>query len=245
MTLIKDLNIIKDLPPYKEDIESDFLVITQPPDHGRTVNVSLLDAILSIVKSLDAIQASLASIEAKIDKPSSEVQGTSVTASPDAFEELESALAEVVAEDKVKHPLEDYQISQKDVGSLLEFFDDLKFDYDGLARIGTLKGSLDPLDHEYTYLDNTDTPWQYARPYLGELKLHFIPHHAADPGVIPPELLAGNFDAIVSLWDDGTIFMMDEIDQDDEYLWSSYGEHSIVGYLPLNFVNPLKESDNG
>lgn len=161
-------------------------------------------------------------------------------ANPAALEELVKAM-EACLEDKeygssgvdgsglveatvrLKHPLEDYQITEKDVGSLVLV---------GEGYIGVLSGyGADPL----WPFETADDDYSCAEPYTASVALHFIPFYATEDSVAPGDL--GDHFAV--LWSDGRISALSETwgelwtkDEDQPYA---------VGYRPLKFVNPLEE----
>lgn len=129
-----------------------------------------------------------------------------------------------------KHPLEDYEVTEKDIGSLVYVWDT------GYERYLKLEKLLkyNAKTKSYSYVTDS-TKYRYAKPYLDPIALHFIPFYATEDSVAPDDL--GEHFAV--LWSDGRISALSETwgelwtkDEDQPYA---------VGYRPLKFVNPLEE----
>lgn len=138
----------------------------------------------------------------------------------------------VEAPTQPKHPLEDYQITEKDIGSLVVFSGDEWH----VPFAGPLLG----IDEEDGYISG-ESYQDKAKPCLDPIALHFIPFYAT-PNSVPPEDLGNHF---AVLWNDGRENVYNnfscEWEEDD---WRNYGlndEGYIIGYRPLKFVNPLEE----
>lgn len=138
----------------------------------------------------------------------------------------------VEAPTQPKHPLEDYQITEKDIGSLVVFGGDEWH----VPFAGPLLG----IDEEDGYISG-ESYQDKAKPCLDPIALHFIPFYAT-PNSVPPEDIGNHF---AVLWNDGRENVYNnfscEWEEDD---WRNYGlndEGYIIGYRPLKFVNPLEE----
>jgi hypothetical protein len=127
----------------------------------------------------------------------------------------------VEAEIKPKHPLEDYKITEKDVGSLVWYSPQSDFgDFPNYDILSTA---------------HSKDSYQRWQPVLDTVKLFFRPFYATEDSVAPDDL--GEHYAV--LWSDGRISALSETwgelwtkDEDQPYA---------VGYRPLKFVNPLEE----
>ncbi len=147
----------------------------------------------------------------------------------------EGVKAVVEAPVKPKHILEDYQITEKDVGSLCVFSEDLCEDTIEILR------SVDSRDCEWPFQSERDYWFQGAERYLGSVALHFIPFYATEDSVAPDDALAADF--VATLWSDGDITIWDkECGQCSLCANWVYDEYSyIIGYRPLSFINPLEK----
>ena len=138
----------------------------------------------------------------------------------------------VEAEIKPKHILEDYQITEKDVGSLVLVASSILYPE---WRGGVLVGADDGSDGlPYKVMGDW---WRYAKPHLDPIKLHFIPYYAT-PGSVAPDDLGGHF---AVLWNDGDVILKGGLNPSEWRYYGDVGEPYIIGYRPLNFVNPLKQ----
>ena len=141
----------------------------------------------------------------------------------------DSLKATVEAPVKPKHPLEDYQITEKDVGSLVLVSDS------GDGKIREL-GKIDANSNEYPFEDTSGYGWKHAKPHLDPIKLHFRPFYATSDSVAPDDL--GEHFAV--LWSNGEIELALNVYNND-WTHKKLDEFWIIGYRPLNFVNPLKQ----
>lgn len=179
--------------------------------------------IQTLLESVQALQASVKAIEAKLDNPAT-------MAVPIPTEALESEL-QAVEEPIKKHPLEDYKITEKDIGSLVVLSDP------GGHR--NIKASIlleIEDDLAFPYKDGRFA-WQHAKPYLDPVALHFKPWHATDEDVPPSDLKDGKWYAM--LMEDGSI---DISCYPTEWNWNS-DDSPIIGYRPLSFVNPILDEE--
>jgi hypothetical protein len=136
----------------------------------------------------------------------------------------------VGAEIKPKHPLEDYEVTEKDIGSLVYVWDAGDEEY---PKLDKLLGYCAEAEF-YPYVADSAN-YRYSKPYLDPIALYFIPFYATENSVAPDDL--GQHFAV--LWSDGRISALSETwgklwtkDEDQPYA---------VGYRPLKFVNPLEE----
>lgn len=200
-------------------------------EHLQTVAVSDylkkgLDILISNSSNLMALEALVQALEATLE--GKQYDGSGVV--------LEAA---VEAPIKPKHPLEDYKITEKDIGSLVVLSDrggDSHLVETVLCEVGA--------DLDYPYKDSRDFAWQRARPHLDPISLHFKPFYATADSKAPDDL--GDIGYAV-LWNDGDISVYDNTDEIDENAWHIVGdcedEQYIIGYRPLSFVNPLLNGD--
>lgn len=141
-----------------------------------------------------------------------------------------SGLVEAPAQPK--HPLEDYQITEKDIGSLVTAWDD------GSHTSSNIHAKLVGLErwNQFEYHLGFGS-WQRAKPYLDPIALHFIPYYATETSVAPDDL--GEHFAV--LWNDGDVTVYNDTESFDE--WQNYNDdyEYVVGYRPLKFVNPLNQ----
>ena len=160
---------------------------------------------------------------------------TLIYSNQDKLEQLVEALESVcelgntIVAPKAKHPLEDYTISEKDIGALV-----------------FIEGKVSPkpvthmmLDGDYIY-NNREGVWYKDdfKPYTNTIKLHFRPFHATRDSEMPSELVEGIWVAL--LFSDGTTEVTEHA---DSYYWKDCGDGActIVGYQVLSFVNPILE----
>lgn len=132
------------------------------------------------------------------------------------------------------HPLADYQITEKDVGSLVLFEDCGDDD----LRIGRLDGYRGRDYQEPFKIEGRDCHWEHAEPHLDPIALHFRPFYATPDSVAPDDL--GKHFAV--LRSDGDVYVYN-VGEDWEFFWevAGHGGQTIIGYRPLKFVNPLKD----
>jgi len=179
------------------------------------MNTGLIQTLLETVQ---ALQASVKAIEAKLIPPGSVVP-TPPTEAP------ESGL-QAVEESIKKHPLEDYKITEKDIGSLVSAWDDtLPSEPTGMV--------LTDCSGDYGEFESVNEYYDYAKPYLDPVSLHFKPWHATEEDVPPSDLEDGKWYAM--LMEDGSI---DISCYPTEWNWNS-DDSPIIGYRPLSFVNPI------
>jgi len=72
----------------------------------------------------------------------------------------------------LKHPLEDYEVTEKDVGSLVYVWDT---GYEGYPKLDVLLG-YNAEAVSYTYVADSSN-YRYAKPHLDPIALHFILRH--------------------------------------------------------------------
>ena len=163
-----------------------------------------------------ALEALVASMEAHLEGKQYDGSGGSLKAA-------------VEAPVQPKHPLEDYQITEKDVGSLCVFT------RSGVGEINILH-TFDNGDTDYPFRTKGGYWRRSAEPYLDPIKLHFIPYYAT-PGSVAPDDLGEHF---AVLWSNGEIELALNVYNND-WTHKKLDEFWIIGYRPLNFVNPLKQ----
>lgn len=132
----------------------------------------------------------------------------------------------VEAPTQPKHPLEDYQITEKDIGSLVVFGGDEWH----VPFAGPLLG----IDEEDGYISG-ESYQDKAKPCLDPIALHFIPFYATEDSVAPDDL--GEHYAV--LWSNGDIELVLNVYNED-WTHKKLDELWIIGYRPLKFVNPLE-----
>lgn len=135
---------------------------------------------------------------------------------------------EAIAEPK--HILEDYQITEKDVGSLVLVRDDDIWVVRGLDGVNESH-------YAYPFKDGLGVGWAEAIPYLDPIALHFRPFYATPDSVAPDDL--GEHFAV--LFNDGDVVLAQGCEC--AAFWQNLGDgyEYIIGYRPLKFVNPLKQ----
>lgn len=153
----------------------------------------------------------------------------------DKLEALVEALESVCNESNTnvpetpKHPLINYTVSEKDIGSLVKLWDSSE----GYA-VSSLLVDLDE-EGDQPYASRGDTWWESCSPYRDTIKLHFKPWVPTEEDVPPKELkdcvgfavLLENGDIVVSM-------------SPNYFFWDKdKGNYSIVGYCKLDFVNPI------
>jgi len=160
---------------------------------------------------------------------------TLIYSNQDKLEQLVEALESVcelgntIVAPKAKHPLEDYTISEKDIGALV-----------------FIEGKVSPkpvthmmLDGDYIY-NNREGVWYKDdfKPYTNTIKLHFRPFHATRDSEMPSQIL--KTDCIAMLFSNGIV---DVTNSPDSYYWKDDGDGCcvIIGYQILSFVNPVLE----
>lgn len=128
----------------------------------------------------------------------------------------------VEAEIKPKHPLEDYQITEKDVGSLVWYSPQSDFgDFPNYDILSTA---------------HSKDSYQRWQPVLDTVKLFFRPFYATEDSVAPDDL--GQHYAV--LWSNGDIELILNV-YNESWTREKLDEFWIIGYRPLKFVNPLEE----
>jgi hypothetical protein len=141
-----------------------------------------------------------------------------------------------VKPEKAKHPLEDYEITKKDVGSLVRIWDG----DGGAGSDGYYGGTLLSVDEDSRYFrfDCGATCWEHAAPYLDPIALHFKAFYATEDSVAPDDL--GEHFAV--LWSNGDIELALNVYNNNNNDWThkKLDELWIIGYRPLKFVNPLE-----
>lgn len=138
-----------------------------------------------------------------------------------------------------KHPLEDYRVSQKDVGSVVEVWD---------GNHGKLTVSS-PVVLRGVATNESKLPfvavrthWEHSVPYRGPIKLHFKPYHATPDSKAPEDLLDGDPEFVALLWDNGSVMVKYAWSIRDSDFWELDPIERIVGYCPLFFVNPILDN---
>lgn len=158
---------------------------------------------------------------------------TLIYSNQDKLEQLVEALEGVCKESnttvapKVKHPLEGYTISEKDIGSLFLVDDEC---LDLLSGVGDRFVGMRYCGSHYS--------WE-IKPYTDTIKLHFRPFHATRDSEMPSQVL--KTDCIAMLFSNGTIDVTNS--PDSYYYWKDDGDGCcvIIGYQILSFVNPVLE----
>ena len=146
-----------------------------------------------------------------------------------------SLKAAVDAPVQPKHPLEDYKITEKDVGSLVLYGDGKHLGRSGKLEYCDYDPTLDVEGMDQVYRVNEEV-YSKAKPYLDPIALHFIPFYATPDSVAPDDL--GEYFAV--LWNEGDVLVYNNEHLDGwQNLGDGYGY--IIGYRPLKFVNPLKQ----
>ena len=144
----------------------------------------------------------------------------------------DSLKATVEAPVQPKHILEDYQITEKDVGSLVLVASSILYPE---WRGGVLVEADDGSDGlPYKVMGDW---WRYTKPHLDPISLHFIPYYATPDSVAPDDL--GEHFAV--LWNDGDVILGGGFNPFEWRYYGDVGEPYIIGYRPLKFVNPLKQ----
>ena len=136
----------------------------------------------------------------------------------------------VGAEIKHKHPLEDYEVTERDVGSLVYCVDYCEDQF-------WIHQKLSGYHPESDYPFETDLEsFRCAKPYLDPISLHFKPFYATEDSVAPDDL--GQHYAV--LWSNGDIELVLNV-YNESWTREKLDEFWIIGYRPLKFVNPLEE----
>jgi len=159
---------------------------------------------------------------------------TLIYSNQDKLEQLVEALESVcdvsntILATKAKHPLEDYIVSEKDIGSLVKLWD--------VTEAGAFTSFLTSVDKEKvdSHYGNKDAWWDNAKPFTDTIKLHFKPFVATEDSKMPSELKYGAWVAV--LLDNGAIDISEDA---NDFIWGSGNELDIVGYQVLSFVNPI------
>ena len=194
----------------------------------KTKQDELLQTMLS---SVQALQASVKAIEAKLDNPSSVVAATPVESPESGLQAVELPMAE---EPIKKHPLEDYKITEKDIGSLVLVWDGVKPVNANITNLGDVRE-----EGHFPVKSYDGCGWQYAIPHLDPISLHFKPWYATEEDIPPPDVKNGEFVAI--LLEDGEI-RIDDTPREWNWANNVIG-FRIVGYRPLSFVNPILDEE--
>ena len=178
-----------------------------------------LDILISNSSNPMALEALVQALEATLE--GKQYYGSGVV--------LEAAV-EAVA--KPKHPLEDYKITEKDIGSLVAAWDDAEC----LSRAGSLSKVV---WNDYPFEMENGTSWKHAKPHLDPISLHFKPFYATEEDIPPSDVKNGEFVAI--LLEDGEI-RIDDTPREWNWANNVIG-FRIVGYRPLSFVNPILDEE--
>jgi hypothetical protein len=128
-----------------------------------------------------------------------------------------------------KHPLINYTVSEKDIGSLVKLWD--------TTEAGAFTSFLTSIDKGKVDLHygNKDAWWDNAEPYTDTFKLHFKPWVPTEEDV-PPKELKDCVGFAVLLENGGIVVSMSP----NYVFWDKdKGNSSIVGYCKLDFVNPI------
>lgn len=139
--------------------------------------------------------------------------------------------AAVEAPVQPKHPLEDYEVTEKDVGSLVYVWDT---GCEGYPKLEKLLGYSAKAE-SYSYVTDS-TNYSYSKPYLDPITLHFKPFYATEDSVAPDDL--GEHYAV--LWSNGDIELILNV-YSESWTREKLDEFWIIGYRPLKFVNPSEE----
>lgn len=133
--------------------------------------------------------------------------------------------------DTSTHPLINYTVSEKDIGSLVYLWDVVDYGFsDFLADVDKYKVDLN--------YGNREAWWDNAKPYTDTFKLHFKPWVATSENKMPTDVASG--DLVYVLFNNG------EIKGDcnpEDWIWSvnKLINTPIVGYCHIKFVNPILE----
>ena len=192
----------------------------------------MTDTLTKALSILTAQAANPIALEALVEAMQACLEGKQYDGSGDS---LKATVEAPVQQEAVqpKHPLEDYQITEKDVGSLVLVASSILYPE---WRGGVLVGADDGSDGlPYKVMGDW---WRYAKPHLDTISLHFKPYHATPDSVAPDDLGDGYF---AILYEDGDILIKEELPTEEWQHYGDIGEHYIIGYRPLKFVNPLEE----
>jgi hypothetical protein len=159
---------------------------------------------------------------------------TLIYSNQDRLEALVEALEGVCKEGNTevsptpKHPLINYTVSEKDIGSLVKLWD--------TTEAGAFMSILTSIDKEKVDLHygNKDAWWDNAKPFTDTIKLHFHPFVATENSEMPSELEYPAWVAV--LLANGVIDISEDA---SDFIWRSGCEFDIVGYQILSFVNPI------
>lgn len=132
--------------------------------------------------------------------------------------------------DTSTHPLINYTVSEKDIGSLVKLWD--------ATEAGAFTSFLTSLDKDKVDLHygNKDAWWDNAKPYTDNIKLHFKPWVATEEGGMPSDVKSGDCVAWLNAQGGVTVTCDPE-----HYKWRANEELTIIGYCKLSFVNPILE----
>lgn len=123
-----------------------------------------------------------------------------------------------------------YEVTEKDVGSLVYVWDAGDEEYPKLGKLLVYN-----VKAEFYPYAATVGNYRYAKPYLDPIALHFIPFYATENSVAPDDL--GKHYAV--LWSNGDIELVLNVYNED-WTHKKLDELWIIGYRPLKFVNPLE-----
>ena len=186
----------------------------------------MTDTLTKALSILTAQAANPIALEALVASMEAHLEGKQYDGSGDSLK------AVVEAEIKPKHISEDYQITEKDVGSLVLVASSILYPE---WRGGVLVGADDGSDGlPYKVMGDW---WRYAKPHLDPITLHFKPYHATPDSVAPDDL--GEHFAV--LFNDGDVITYGAHEPIDGWQNLNDGYEYIIGYRPLKFVNPLKQ----
>lgn len=155
----------------------------------------------------------------------------------DKLEALVVALESVCLEsntevpDTSTHPLINYTVSEKDIGSLVYLWDVVDYGFsDFLADVDKYKVDLN--------YGNREAWWDNAKPYTDTFKLHFKPWVVTSENKMPTDVASG--DLVYVLFSNGEV--KGHCNPED-WIWSvnKLINTPIVGYCHIKFVNPILE----
>ena len=180
----------------------------------------MTDTLTKALSILTAQAANPVALEALVEAMQACLEGEQYDGSGDSLK------AAVEAEIKPKHVLEDYKITEKDVGSLVWY--NSHSDFGDFSNFDILNAC------------HSKDSYKHWEPVLDTFKLFFKPYYATPDSVAPDDL--GEHFAV--LWNDGEITIYNR-DSNGLHInsWKRFeGEDDyMIGYRPLQFVNPLKQ----
>lgn len=163
---------------------------------------------------------------------------TLIYSNQDKLEQLVEALESVcelgntTVAPKGKHPLEDYTISEKAIGSVVTFGHS-----EGTMNKAGILTDLAAKSAGVPY-EVVGCHWRYAVPYADTVKLHFRPFHATKDSAMPDELV--HTDWVALLFNCGYITVT-EYPAASDWALNEDNKGVIIGYQILSFVNPVSD----